>query len=769
MVSQAVLQEGRPLIVRKVTESWKKELFSWYWLRDNSGDTYISPRNLQTLVDLQGWTMREYINYFLQEEKDRLVELYGKDASCPPEWSKYISDKLKPYSCHESSDLLADLPKELQPETLMLYIGMENTFTPGHIDTCASVGQNLMAHGDPDAYALWILFATQDRDKARELWSAYGGDIEEDNCYLPMEELKNSKAKFYVFRQRPGDLVFVPPDSVHQVVNKGGRSLKVAWNRIFPSTVEQSYESLLSYHKYQKPPVFRVKALAFCGAKNRIKGLKEKEQVEEGDRVAVRNELVPLLKLLKVIVNEEFVSEKAIKEMGEWEVMNYEDTLAHSRRCNICHADIFNRCYKCPVCEDFDVCFHCICEGRGCKLKNTHRKKYIMAENIPMKELMRVVEEGEELVRKVIGEEVEGVKVKEDSVATLAFRKVTKQKQNEKKLQAKKSKAKKKGSSSDTDEDKKVKKKKRTSSDVPKANKKKKSSKRSKTENIEQQLKKRKLSKDSKTKSKRRKASSDSDYEDKEPKNSQKRKYDSSMEEEEEYEEKRENKKKKRSSSNLKNTKKAVAKRSRDEAEKIETSKKAADVEDSEAGSLRRRKSKKHKDDMFYYEAMPETSESEEEEYSEEDSEFKLVTQKKPKKEKKVVSAAKPKKKVEDKQTTPKTTPKKSSSNSSSQKSMRFFSYIPIDVPPATSSVVPPEGPPNTGAPPSYPAVHFPQNQPPPPHILQRSDPYLTNPLLDPESPLTIQPLIQPAPFLPSSFQSPWAQPPPVPLSENNY
>lgn len=45
----------------------------------------------------------------------------------------------------------------------MVYVGVENTYTPGHTDICGSLGHNLMVHSDPDAYALWFIAGTADK------------------------------------------------------------------------------------------------------------------------------------------------------------------------------------------------------------------------------------------------------------------------------------------------------------------------------------------------------------------------------------------------------------------------------------------------------------------------------------------------------------------------------------------------------------------------------------------------------------------------------
>lgn len=63
------------------------------------------------------------------------------------------------------------------------------------------------------------------------------------------------------------------------------------------------------------------------------------------------------------------------------EKKRFVDRVPHLRTCNFCNADIFNRCYRCPVCtDDYDVCLRCIAEGRGCK----HNTELTLMEHVSM-------------------------------------------------------------------------------------------------------------------------------------------------------------------------------------------------------------------------------------------------------------------------------------------------------------------------------------------------------------------------------------------------
>lgn len=192
----------------------------------------------------------------------------------------------------------------------MVYIGIDNTYTPAHTDICGSIGHNLMVFADPDAYALWFITETKYKSKASALFGKYGASLEHDNCFLAIEKLAEADFPFYIIKQKKGDFIVVPPDSAHQVLNKGGKTIKVAWNRITPSTIVNTYYSVLPfYHEICKAEVYRVKSLVYYGLKNRLKSIKEGRYEE---RYLV--ELPSLIRLFEEIVYEEWIPEEVITE-----------------------------------------------------------------------------------------------------------------------------------------------------------------------------------------------------------------------------------------------------------------------------------------------------------------------------------------------------------------------------------------------------------------------------------------------------------------------
>ncbi|EKM49474.1 uncharacterized protein PHACADRAFT_52934, partial [Phanerochaete carnosa HHB-10118-sp] len=49
---------------------------------------------------------------------------------------------------------------------------------------------------------------------------------------LTHEQMASASFPIYETVQKMGDLVLIPPKSCHQVANKGGLTIKVAWSRM---------------------------------------------------------------------------------------------------------------------------------------------------------------------------------------------------------------------------------------------------------------------------------------------------------------------------------------------------------------------------------------------------------------------------------------------------------------------------------------------------------------------------------------------------------
>ena len=120
----------------------------------------------------------------------------------------------------------------------MCYLGTHDTHTPAHKDLCGSVGHNLMADTSEDGSSFWFMTKTSDIDAAVEYLQSLGYELDHENHALTLEQLSLAPFDVFVGEQRKGDMMLVPPRSMHQVVNQGGITLKVSWSRMTPKSLE---------------------------------------------------------------------------------------------------------------------------------------------------------------------------------------------------------------------------------------------------------------------------------------------------------------------------------------------------------------------------------------------------------------------------------------------------------------------------------------------------------------------------------------------------
>jgi hypothetical protein len=379
-----VIDRQMPMCIEGLTQGWDRELFSWNWLKDKYGDTELinSPRDVTDLEDLQGWTVRQYVDYFLKPAEQRNRTLYGKDIPCPETWRIYLTEKLPHYFSATSDDLVGDVAKELQPIATMVYLSFSPLWIPGHKPICGSLGHELMVYGESDAGTFWFCTLPSEKEKVASFWKQQGQSIDHDNFFMPLDKLALADFTVYVCEQREGDFVIIPSEGAYQAVHTGGRRVAIAWNRITPLTILQSYRYVLPlYHTLCKTEVFRLKTLAYYGLVNRTNAILNQGEVS----LTLAQELPPLIRVVDEIIESEWVEDEMIHRWKEpFAITRFTDDVKHSRACNYCNCDIFNRCYHCSQCQsDYDVCLNCVAEGRGC----VHNASLTLMEYLSMHEL----------------------------------------------------------------------------------------------------------------------------------------------------------------------------------------------------------------------------------------------------------------------------------------------------------------------------------------------------------------------------------------------
>ncbi|KAF9469170.1 hypothetical protein BDZ94DRAFT_1279126 [Collybia nuda] len=259
---------GIPLIIEgwHKHSRWLKEMFHIDNFRAN-GSADIDVRNVHDWTD-KTIPLSEFIAksraapiLAYPEEKERL---YGKDAECPKEWNKWLHEAnvipslLLPDG---PNNLLLNQPRSSHVETLMCYLGIGDTFTPCHKDLCASSGQNLMCYTENGGSSYWFMTSGSDAPQASAYFQQLNQELDHETYVVTVEELSKAPFKIYIAEQKLGDLVLVPPRSCHQVVNKGGLTVKTSWSRMTLKGLETAYyHELPIYRRVCRPETYRVQS-----------------------------------------------------------------------------------------------------------------------------------------------------------------------------------------------------------------------------------------------------------------------------------------------------------------------------------------------------------------------------------------------------------------------------------------------------------------------------------------------------------------------------
>lgn len=75
-------------------------------------------------------------------------------------------------------------------------------------------------------------------------------ELDWESTFLQPKQLVKFRGPIFVCEQKLGDLVLAPPKSCHQVINKGGLTVKTSWSRMTNSSVKQAVrEECLIYRR----------------------------------------------------------------------------------------------------------------------------------------------------------------------------------------------------------------------------------------------------------------------------------------------------------------------------------------------------------------------------------------------------------------------------------------------------------------------------------------------------------------------------------------
>ncbi|EJF65833.1 hypothetical protein DICSQDRAFT_50077 [Dichomitus squalens LYAD-421 SS1] len=412
-------RKGEPLIVEGLHQhsSWREDILNMEWLLKNAGDKEIHVRNVHNRKDYPT-TFAEFVRMSRDQDvynsPGETQRLYWKDADCPTEWKEWLAELLPAEllpGC--SSDLLRHLYPSEAVESLMCYLGIGDTFTAAHKDLCSSSGHNLMCFSENGGSSFWFMTESNAAPQAAEWFQKeLGQELDWETHVTTVDELGKAPFNVYIAEQKVGDLVLVPPRSVHQVVNQGGLAMKTSWSRMTLHGLRSAlHHELPVYRRVCRPEQYRVKTILYRTMLHHTQRLQSavmetsttpSPQPTNEDRA---KSLRDLIQLFDEVLREEYAScHKKLKRVigssdcSGWSVATEASTSrkivlvpprdardrtekhrvsACNFACDFCGADIFQSFFECRACsaapeectrpgDGLLICPACYVEGRSC-------------------------------------------------------------------------------------------------------------------------------------------------------------------------------------------------------------------------------------------------------------------------------------------------------------------------------------------------------------------------------------------------------------------
>ena len=129
-------------------------------------------------------------------------------------------------------------------------MGIGDTYTAAHKDICASSGHNLMCFSENNGSSFWFMVATEDAPKVAEYYQKeIKQELDWEIHVTTIQEFADAPFTVYVTEQKVGDLVLVPPRGVHQVVNRGGLTMKTSWSRMTLKNLRAALQTELPIYR----------------------------------------------------------------------------------------------------------------------------------------------------------------------------------------------------------------------------------------------------------------------------------------------------------------------------------------------------------------------------------------------------------------------------------------------------------------------------------------------------------------------------------------
>ena len=166
---------------------------------------------------------------------------------------------------------------------------------------------------------------------------------------------------------------------------------------MLPKAIPLAYDTLEVYRNIGKQQVFRIKTIAYYSLERLMNNVSNLSF--DINDVNILKDFDSLIKTVTKMIQSEYIIKK--DDDPSFSVLKFNDEIKHTRTCDYCKEDIWNRCYHCSKCgeeqeneddEGVDFCLPCVAFGRGC----IHRKDLTLMEFISMKSLLNFLESAKE-------------------------------------------------------------------------------------------------------------------------------------------------------------------------------------------------------------------------------------------------------------------------------------------------------------------------------------------------------------------------------------
>ncbi|KAK5948195.1 hypothetical protein OHC33_010743 [Knufia fluminis] len=344
----------------------------------------IPIRNCSTGRDLS-FTLSKFVESARQSYPE-FQSLYARDLHCPPEWLEQCRELL-PTEVQWGGrlDLFQWLPQCARSEVMMAYVGSEGSCSGFHRCFSSTIALNFLIDTEDDRPVVCIGTDFESQQKYDAFMSSKGVSPHLDWHNLSTEEMLQADFPLYVYDQKVGDLVILPPATAHQIWNPSVLSTKLVWNILHPLSLEVGIQHVQPpFNRLCHPDVARTNlSLAYAM-------LSLVQQPLEG---APPMPLPPDLPLLSKLFRRMFHDE-TIESQSATQITLVQLPSGVIATCNFCSTAIWNRHVRCTICADFDLCLLCYLNGRSCE----HAQSYAWAELVTPETCNRVLSRAREIL-----------------------------------------------------------------------------------------------------------------------------------------------------------------------------------------------------------------------------------------------------------------------------------------------------------------------------------------------------------------------------------